>query len=202
MLSMSRKYAANRIRALRKAKGLTMEELGSRMRPEITLATVQKLETGQMGLTLDYINEVARVLDCTPEEVIAPDGAIALRMVPVLGSIAAGNWAEEIELTDEFMPIPADAGGPRSFALRPMGDSMDRLVTSEGFIVVDPDQVDLLDGKAYAVRNGSNEATFKFFFASPPRLEPCSTNPDHVPMPLGREPFLVIGRVVMALSPM
>lgn len=196
--TMSRKYAPNSIRQMRKRAGLTMEELASRMVPEITLATVAKLETGQMGLTLDYINEIARVLNCSPGELIGSNDAPGARMMPVLGDIAAGNWAEEIARTDEFLPVPDDIAGPRAFALRPRGDSMDKLVPDGGFVVIDPDQCDLIDGKAYAVRNGAGEATCKVFRASPPRLEPCSTNPIHQPIMVGAEPFVAIGRVVFA----
>lgn len=198
---MNRKYAPNRIRELRKARGITMEQLGADMSPEITLATVQKLETGQMGLTLDYINDIARVLGVAPQEIIAGVGGSA-RVVPLLGAIAAGNWADEIEITDEYVVAPRDAGGVRTFALRPMGDSMNKLVPEDGYICVDPDDVDLIDGKTYAIRSDMGEATFKRFHASPPRLEPCSTNPSHVTIPLGRVPFTVIGRVTYAFAPL
>lgn len=196
--TMSRKYAPNNIRAMRKRAHLTMEELGAQMNPEITLATVAKLETGQMGLTLDYINDIARVLRCDPSELIGTEGSPGVRMLPVLGEIAAGNWAEEITQTGDFIPFGYDIGGPRSFALRPRGDSMDKIVQDGGFVVIDPDQADLIDGKAYAVRNGAGEATCKTFRASPPRLEPCSNNPIHQPIIVGAEPFVAIGRVVFA----
>ena len=120
----------------------------------------------------------------------------------LLGAIAAGNWAEEIEITDEYVVAPRDAGGVRTFALRPMGDSMNKLVPEDGYICVDPDDVDLIDGKTYAIRSDMGEATFKRFHASPPRLEPCSTNPSHVTIPLGRVPFTVIGRVTYAFAPL
>lgn len=203
---ISRKYAPNRIRLIRKKRGLSMEELGAAIQPEVTLTTVAKLETGQMGLTLDYINEIARVLDVTPAELIGDDDAPALapgmRMMPVLGEIAAGNWAEEIGITDDFVPVPAYVGGPRAFALRPNGTSMDKIVAHGGILVIDPDQVELIDGKPYAVRNGHGEATCKMFRASPPRLEPCSSDPTHSPIMIGSEPFVTIGRVTFAMSPL
>lgn len=195
---MSRKYAANRIRELRKAKGMTMEQLAASIEPEITTATVQKLETGQMGLTLDYINEFAKVLDVSPFDIIAP---APMRMAPVLGTIAAGNWSDAVELSDEFVPIPADAGGPRTFVLRPQGTSMDLLVSDGGYIAIDPDDIDLVSKRSYAVMNGSGETTFKKFMLEPPRLEPCSTDPRHKSIPVGREPFTIIGRVTFAMSP-
>jgi SOS-response transcriptional repressor LexA len=73
---------------------------------------------------------------------------------------------------------------------------MDTICHAGGFIVVDPDQRDLIDKKYYVVTNGDHEATFKQFCADPLSLVPCSTNPLHQPIPLGSEPFRVIGRVV------
>ena len=177
-----------------------MEQVGALLRPEITLATVAKLETGQISLTLDYINDFARVLDTTPIEIISVDASDggSMRMLPVLGDIAAGNWAEELAQTGDFIPVAPDIAGPNAFALRPRGDSMDKIVQDGGFVVIDPDQRELIDGKAYAVRNGAGEATCKAFRASPPRLEPCSTNPAHQPIIIGSEPFVAIGRVVFA----
>jgi 3-dehydroquinate dehydratase II len=67
---MGRQYAENHIRAFRKAAGLSMEELAARMNPEVTLATVAKLETRQMGLTLDYIIDIARIFEVPPQAIV------------------------------------------------------------------------------------------------------------------------------------
>ena len=58
-----------------------------------------------------------------------------------------------------------------------------------------PDDFELRDGKFYAVMK-DGETTFKRFRANPARLEPCSSNPAHGAIAIGREPFTVIGRVV------
>ena len=100
-----------------------------------------------------------------------------------------------------MVPVPAEAAGPRAFAVKPLGDSMDKLVSEEGYVVVDPDQRELLDNKVYAFRNEHGESTFKRYRESPGRLEPCSSNPEHQPMRLGVEPLTVIGRVVLAVQP-
>lgn len=195
---MSRKYAANAIRQIRKDEGITMEELALRMSDngqDITMATVHKLETGQMGLTLDYINAFAQALQVDSSSIIASNVVRSTRMVPILGTIAAGSWREPAVVASGHVAIPLDAAGSQAFALKPEGDSMDLLVSDNGFIVVDPDQVELWNDRCYAVCNQHGEMTFKRFKATPPRLEPVSSNPDHVPIPLGREPFTIIGRV-------
>jgi SOS-response transcriptional repressor LexA len=77
---------------------------------------------------------------------------------------------------------------------------MDKLVGEDGLIIVDPDQRDLINGKLYCVRNIAGEATFKRYRADPPQLEPMSSNPYHTAIPLGREPFIVIGRVTYTFN--
>ena len=77
---------------------------------------------------------------------------------------------------------------------------MNLLIEPDGYVVVDPDMRDLIDGKVYAVMNGSAETTVKRYRENPPRLVPCSSNPEHKDIAIGREPFTVIGRVVFRAS--
>lgn len=188
---------------MRKARGLSMEvfgaEAGKHMADgkEIAVATVAKLEKSQMGLTLDYMQAFAAALGVSVFEIVAPAGQ-AIKTIPLVGRIAAGKWLEALQDVETYIPIPNNVGGTRAFALRPFGDSMNQIVREDGFIVVDPDELDLIDGKIFAVCNGDGETTFKRYRADPPTLWPCSDNPEHQPMPLGREPFVVMGRVVYA----
>jgi repressor LexA len=115
--------------------------------------------------------------------------------------ISAGAWQEAVSEPIGTVPSRLDAAGPNAFALQPLGDSMNLLVTEEGYAVVDPDQRELIAGKVYAFRNEHGETTFKRYVDSPPRLEPCSTNQEHEPILLGSEPLVVIGRVVLAVQP-
>lgn len=191
-----RTYAQNRIKQIRKARGISLEALGAAMENELTASTVAKLENSKMALSADYMLDIARALQCSPMDLLV-EGGEPVRTAPVIGRVSAGTWQEAIEVAEEFMPIPAHLNGPHLFVLRPDGDSMDRIVTGpDGFIVVDPDQRDLVDKKYYVVMNGDGEATFKQFCANPLQLLPCSTNPAHVPIALGATPFTVIGRVV------
>jgi repressor LexA len=94
-----------------------------------------------------------------------------------------------------WVPVIDRVGGPRCFALKPKGDSMDLIADEDSYIVVDPDQAALESGRIYAVLNSHEEATFKRYRADPPSLEPLSSNPRHKPILIGAEPFRVIGRV-------
>jgi len=183
----------NRIREVRKERGMTLEELGEKAGMHYT--TVAKLEKSQRGLKLAYLAAIANALNVEPRDLLGsvPD-ILPMRMVPLIGRVAAGNWSEAIE--DPLGSVPSPAGGANAFALRPDGDSMDLVVGPDAYIVVDPDDYELRDYKIYAMRNVDGETTFKRFRSDPPRLEPCSSNPSHQPIPLGREAVTTIGRVV------
>ena len=162
-------------------------------RPRSRLTTIAKLETSKMGLTLDWMNDIARALEVSVHELI--DDTVRPKMLPMIGRIAAGGWQEAVEDPEGHMPVLDEGLSGKEFVLRVQGDSMDQLVQDGGWVIVDPADVEMVPGKLYAVRNAAGEATFKRFELDPPRLAPCSTNPTHQPLLIGREPFTVIGRV-------
>lgn len=196
---MARKYAPNRIREIRKGLRMSMEALAGSLPGSPAMTTIAKLERGQMGLTLDYMVDIAKVLGCQPSDLIdsSPD---VTRRVPMLGRVPAGPWREAITDKTGSVPLPEGVGGPNCFALRPDGDSMNLLIpeVSGAFIVVDPDQTELLNHKVYVIANGEKETTFKRFGINPARFEPVSSNPKHEPIIIGQKPFSVVGRVVYA----
>jgi len=194
---MSREYAPNNIRKIRKAKGLSMEELGARMPSGLTMSFIGKLENGKAALSLDYIQEIAEVLQ-VPAAALFSEALGNVSIIPVIGAVSAGNWGEAVLESNEYVPAPANIKGENLFALRPRGDSMNLIAPEGGFVIVDPSMRDLMNGKVYVVMNGDNETTFKRYFTDPARLEPVSDNPAHVPITLGNEPFMVVGRVIYA----
>lgn len=195
MSDMARTYAPNRIRELRLARGMSMETLGLSLAEPVSLATIAKLETQRMALSLDYMQQIADVLGVQPFELIdRPMSGIAF--IPKIGKISAGNWQEAVDLTDEYIPVPEGVSGKRIFALEAVGDSMDKLVPDGGFVVIDPDRRELVHDKIYAAMNGSGETTVKRYCDAPPRLVPVSNNPDHKDILFGEEPVIIIGRVI------
>lgn len=187
----------HRIRELRIAAGLTLEELASRIGEGVHFTTIAKIEKSQRTISLDWILKIANALHVAPAALLQVERR-PVTLIPLVGGIAAGNWREAV--LDPVEMIPVAGVGPNAFALRPIGDSMNKVVGEGAIVVVDPDQLDLLEGKLYAVMNGSGETTFKRYRNDPARLEPVSTNPEHQPIPLGREPFTVIGRVVWQME--
>jgi repressor LexA len=193
-----------RVREARRAKKMTLDDLAARvgeLRGEPThFTTIAKIERAQRSVSLEWVDWLAKALGEKPERLLGTRPQSTITMVPLVGTIAAGNWKEAVQHATDEVPVP-DAG-PRAFALTPSGNSMDKVADESTIIIVDPDQLDLHDGHLYAIMNAEGETTFKQFRASPPRLEPMSTDPEHKAIPLGREPFTVIGRVTWQMKKM
>ncbi|MBK1638716.1 Xre family transcriptional regulator [Rhodothalassium salexigens DSM 2132] len=64
-----------RIREIRKAKGMTLQQVAERVRPQATTAqTIGRLETGARALTLDWVDKIAVALQVDPADLLAlPD---------------------------------------------------------------------------------------------------------------------------------
>lgn len=122
-------------------------------------------------------------------------------VVPLLGSVPAGNWREAIRDARGTISVPDPRVPPSAYALEPKGDSMDLVVMEGSRIVIDPQDTDLFPGRYYVVRNAEGETTFKQYKEGPPRLVPCSSNPEHRDIPMG-EAFEVLGRVIGSYSRM
>lgn len=187
---------ASRLHNVRKAKGMTLQQVADLA--DTTLATIHKLERSQRPLTMDWIERLAKALDVDPTELMVAKPVAEVREIPLVGRIAAGNWREAIEVPLRYVSV---AGAPRdAFALEPEGDSMNVILPDGGYVVIDPNDADLREGKIYAVMNGEGETTLKRYRSNPARLEPCSTNPEHQPINLGRENFSVVGRAINAVQ--
>ena len=59
----------NRIREIRKAAGLSSEELGAKAGTSAT--QIRRLETGQRKLTRRWIERISQALGCSPASLIA-----------------------------------------------------------------------------------------------------------------------------------
>lgn len=118
-------------------------------------------------------------------------------MLPVIGEVSAGDWREAIvEPTDwEF----ATKGGPASFILEVMGDSMNHIIKPGMRVVIDPEDRNLVAGQVYVVSDRDMGVTLKRFLNDPARLEPDSDNPGHRPIMIGSDDFHLVGRAVQAI---
>ena len=67
-----------RLREIRKAKGLTLQQVAERVRPTPTTAqTIGRLETGMRTLSIEWVEKIAAALEVDPAELLAlPRAAI------------------------------------------------------------------------------------------------------------------------------
>lgn len=63
----------NRIRDIRKAKGLTLADLAAACQPPTTAQTIGRLETGMRQLSLAWMNKIAAALDVDPASLMRAD---------------------------------------------------------------------------------------------------------------------------------
>jgi len=91
----------NRIRTIRKDKGLTLADLAAACTPPTTPQTVGRLETGMRTLSIDWLNRIAAALDVAPELLLVSERRDAAMVVARLTADGA-----------EPLPSPREAVEP------------------------------------------------------------------------------------------
>ena len=81
----------NRIREIRRQKGLTLADVAARCTPATTAQTIGRLETGTRSLSLKWMNRIGAALGIDPEllERLNPDGCLRVPDNPMLRPSAA-----------------------------------------------------------------------------------------------------------------
>lgn len=132
----------NRIREIRKAKGLTLQQLADLA--GTTHQTVQRLEKAERKLSQEWMERIGRALGVPPAvllptggQIFEPSDAPFVRL-DIRGEVQAGNWREAVELpVDErkVVHVPRPDGHRRYFGMIARGTSMD-LLYPDGTILV------------------------------------------------------------------
>ena len=122
-----------------------------------------------------------------------------ITQVRLISWVSAGHLADA-ESQTPFDDAPlltfADLGPGDFFALKVIGDSMDRLSPDGSIIVVNRAERDLTPDKPYVFWHRTEGATFKLWQNEPARLEPASWNAANKPIYIKRKSeFDIIGRV-------
>lgn len=88
----------NRIRDIRKQKGMTLAEVAAACRPQTTAQTIGRLETGMRNLSLVWMNRIAAALGVEPELLVKGEASDQPKYVARLTDSGA-----------EALPSPRDA---------------------------------------------------------------------------------------------
>lgn len=180
------------IRELMRAKGYDQSDLANLL--GIDPSAVSKRLTGKRPFKhSEMVKTQAWLLGGAPAVELSGE---AVRMLPIIGQVAAGSWKEAIQQPSGHLPLAASTAPKNGVVLVVQGDSMDLEIEDGGMVVVDPDDKALYPGHLFVILNEAGETTFKQFENDPARLVPRSTNKSHRPIQIGDgQAFTVMGRV-------
>lgn len=74
-----------RIREVRRARGMTLDEVARRCEPPTTAQTIGRLETGTRTVSVGWLNRIARALGVEAEDLVEGGGAPELKVAAILG---------------------------------------------------------------------------------------------------------------------
>ena len=96
----------NRIRDIRKQKGLTLADVAAACRPPTTAQTIGRLETGTRTLSLAWMNRIAAALGVEPELVVRSQSAPVPKVIAQL----AQSGVQALDTPREAI-TPSELGG-------------------------------------------------------------------------------------------
>ena len=200
---------ANKLKELRKARGMTLEELAERV--GTSKQTIHRYENGVItNIPPEKVEILAGALSTTPSHLMgwtADRRAIpvndafiplSLKKLPILGEIACGEpiYAEE----EHESYAAADSKLDADFCLRAHGDSMTGARIYDGDIVFIRSQSSVDNGEIAAVII-NDEATLKrvYYYPEEEKLVLSPENPRYAPLLYVKdelESIKIIGKAV------
>ncbi|MCW1384106.1 helix-turn-helix domain-containing protein [Novosphingobium sp. KCTC 2891] len=99
----------NRIRDIRRQKGLTLADVAARCDPPTTAQTIGRLETGMRSLSLAWMNRIASALDVDPQLLVGAETDRPTAMIARLGLQGAEALARPMEAV---FPLAPDGDSP------------------------------------------------------------------------------------------
>jgi DNA-binding CsgD family transcriptional regulator len=84
----------NRIRDIRRQKGLTLADVAVRCAPPTTAQTIGRLETGMRSLSLGWMNRIAAALDVDPQLLVKAEVDSEPQIIARLGASGAEALAK------------------------------------------------------------------------------------------------------------
>lgn len=96
----------NRIRDIRRQKGMTLADLAAACSPPTTAQTIGRLETGMRNLSIRWMDRIAAALEVDPEALVRSGNSARPRVVAVLDT----GGAEALSSPREAI-LPTEIGG-------------------------------------------------------------------------------------------
>lgn len=178
---------AARLKAARKAKGLTLDELAEKI--GTSKQTIHRYENGIItNIPHDKIRLLAEALDISPNELMGWENSsfnnivpISIKRLPILGSISCGKPIYAEEEHESFAAI--DKNIDADFCLIANGDSMTGARIYDGDIVFIRSQSSVDNGEIAAVII-NDEATLKrvYYYPEKEKLILNQENPKYEPL--------------------
>lgn len=164
--------------------------------------TLTSHENGNRALSRKAAENYARFFDVDAGWLLYGDSnpeTTAEFQIPLVSMVSAGHLKKQEAVTpadiERWIKV-SDLPSGDWIALTVEGTSMDRVAPEGSMLVVNRADDLLIDGKYYIFAVAGGEATFKTYRRNPERLQPFSTNPDHMSIPITDESDLyVFGRV-------
>lgn len=94
------------IRQVRRAKGMTLQDVAARCDPPTTAQTIGRLETGTRTVSVDWLNRIALALDVTAADLVTLPERPDLPVAAILGADGASAPRRELVVV---APQPAPA---------------------------------------------------------------------------------------------
>ena len=200
-----------KIAEARIAKGWSQQDLAERL--ETTQQTIQRYESGARDIKSSVLVSLSKVLGVTISYLLGMENDSIPNNstvdVPLYGSIAAGTPIEMISSeSSQPVPIEVQCRYPSAFLLRVRGESMNRVLPNGCFALIDPEQREPVNCKAYAVCVNGYDATIKRVrrLQNGFELAPDSLDPTYKPTVYdygepGTDTVTIIGRVVYYVLP-
>ncbi len=181
--------ANNRIKELRRARGLTLEEVAEAL--STSKQTISRYENGVIAnIPHDKVVKIAELLGVTPAVLMGWSDAvpsynnimpITKKKLPIIGNIACGEPIYAEEEHESF--VAADSNIDATFCLRAQGDSMIGARIHDGDIVFIREQ-SMVDNGDIAAVVINDEATLKrvYYYPEDGKLILTPENPRYAPL--------------------
>lgn len=178
----------NRIKELRKEKGLKQTELAAIL--NVTQGALSSWETGRYDIGNDDLKKLADFFSVSADYILGRDDISKLpgyigkvtenKKIPIIGSVKCGPNGLAFEYIDGFVSIDESYSG-NIVAFRCKGDSMKDLGINDGDIAIVRQQDDVECGELAVVIVNGDEGTLKRVRKFEGGIVLEAANPDYPP---------------------